>query len=365
MRPLRSAGVRFALVLAVAWGLGSRPRAGVPAPASALPERLTDAEFWRLSLSFSEPGGTFHSENYVSNEALFQTVIPELIRRVKPGGFYIGVGPEQNFTYLAVLRPRMAFIVDIRRGNLLEHLLYKALIEMSADRADFLARLFSREKPAALSVRSSAAQIFAALEAARPSESRYRANLQAVRQWLTDRHGFPLQPADLTGIDVIYRTAFFADGPDLNYRLTGQGPLRGGTPTYAELMTADDGTGQQRSYLASEPQFAVVRDLETRNLIVPVVGDFGGPRALRAVGAYARSQGATVTAFYVSNVEQYLQQDGKWEAFCANVASMPIDGTTTFIRSVRGGRGGPRSGFPMFTTSLAPVQTETRGCAVR
>ena len=61
---------------------------------------------------------------------------------------YLGVGPEQNFTYIVALRPKLAFIVDIRRGNMNEHLLYKAFIELSADRADFLSRLFARPRPA-------------------------------------------------------------------------------------------------------------------------------------------------------------------------------------------------------------------------
>src|SRR5262245_37701965 len=90
---------------------------------AALPERLTDREFWQLTEQFSEPGGTFHSENYISNENAFQTVVPDLIARATPGRLYLGVGPEQNFTYMAAIKPRMAFIVDIRRGNLQEHLL--------------------------------------------------------------------------------------------------------------------------------------------------------------------------------------------------------------------------------------------------
>ena len=67
---------------------------------------------------------------------------------------YLGVGPEQNFTYITAVRPRMAFILDIRRGNLQEHLLYKALFELSADRAEFLSRLFSRPRAAGLTTDS-------------------------------------------------------------------------------------------------------------------------------------------------------------------------------------------------------------------
>src|SRR6185295_2794513 len=119
--------------------------------AADLPARLTDEQFWRIIDTFSEPSGTFHSDNFVSNEGRFQLVLPQLLSRAQPGRLYLGVGPEQNFTYIVAVRPRMAFIVDIRRGNLHEHLLYKALFEMSADRADFLARLFSRPRPAGLS----------------------------------------------------------------------------------------------------------------------------------------------------------------------------------------------------------------------
>ena len=116
-----------------------------------LPARLTDQEFWKLSTDLSEPNGYFRSDNFLSNETGFQWVIPELKRRIPPGGVYLGVGPEQNFTYISALKPAMAFIIDIRRGNLHEHLLYKALFEMSADRAEFLSRLFSRKRPAGLS----------------------------------------------------------------------------------------------------------------------------------------------------------------------------------------------------------------------
>jgi len=344
------------------------PARPAPAVSTALPANLGDQEFWRLAETFSEPGGTFHSDNFVSNEGGFQRVIPELLTRARPGGLYVGVGPEQNFTYMAALRPRMAFILDIRRGNLQEHLLYKALMEMSSDRADFLARLFSRDRPAGLGPTATVEAIFGALDSVRPTEAHYRANLKAITDWLTKKHGFALHPEDIEGLDYIYKTAFLADGPDLGYALTGRG--RVGSPSYAELMAVDDGAGKQRSYLATEESFAFIKQLESRNLIVPVVGDFAGPQALRAIGKYVRDHGATVGAFYLSNVEQYLRQDGKWDTFCANVASMPLDPSSTFIRSVRGGGagrgnfgGGGRGSFEMFTSSLGDMRADTRACA--
>src|SRR5207245_2625298 len=118
--------------------------------AADLPARLTDQEFWGLTETLSEAGGFFRSDNFLSNERGYQQIIPDLLERIGPGrgGVYLGVGPEQNFAYIVALKPQMAFIIDIRRGNLHEHLLYKALFEMSATRADFLSRLFSRSRPA-------------------------------------------------------------------------------------------------------------------------------------------------------------------------------------------------------------------------
>ena len=106
-------------------------------------------------------------------------------------------------------------------------------------------------------------------------------------------------------------------------------------PTYADLMAATDEAGQMHSFLASEQAFVFVRDLERRNMIVPVVGNFAGPKTLRAIGSYVRRNATRVSTFYVSNVEEYLRQDGVWQAFCGNLASLPIDETSALVRAVR------------------------------
>src|SRR5262245_37818143 len=129
-------------ILGLSGGAGARQAATAVAPKQAAAPSLSDQEFWRLASDFSEPDGTFHSENLVSNELRFQAVIPELVKTVVPGRAYVGVGSEQNFTYIVAAKPSMAFIVDIRRGNLDLHLLYKAFFELSTDRADFVSRVF-------------------------------------------------------------------------------------------------------------------------------------------------------------------------------------------------------------------------------
>src|SRR5690242_8876907 len=110
---------RLAFVVVLALALLAVPRA-----ASKLPARLTDLEFWQLSNDSSEPDGYFRSDNLTSNELGFLYVLPELATRTKPGEAYLGVGPEQNYTYIAATRPAMAIIFDIRRGNLVLQLMY-------------------------------------------------------------------------------------------------------------------------------------------------------------------------------------------------------------------------------------------------
>jgi len=321
-----------------------------PAPHSTLPLRLTDREFWKLSADSSEANGFFRSDNLTSNELMFLHVLDDLVARTRPGGVYLGVGPEQNYTYMAATRPAMAIIFDIRRGNLNLQLMYKALFELANDRADFISMLFAKPRPAGLGPRSTVTELFTAFADSQRSEALYNRTLKAIDDHLTKTHGLPLTHEDLDGIEYVYHSFFFNGFAVRPY------------PTYADLMTATDATGQFRSYLATEDAFRFLKQLETRNLVVPVVGDFGGPKAIRSVAAYLKAHDAVVSAFYLSNVEQYLLQDDKWHAFCRNVATLPLDQSSTFIRSSsRGGGGFGRGGN--FVSSLGAIAEEVKSCA--
>jgi len=362
-----------ALVLALVAGLSPQSLGGA-ARAAQFPAQLTDKEFWDLSELVSEANGEFQSDNFLSNERGYQAVIPELLKVAKPGRVYLGVGPEQNFPYILALKPQIAIIFDVRRGNLHEQLLYKSLFEMSSDRADFLSRLFSRKRPDGLTSSSTVTALMNAYAAVAPSEELYHANVKAVSDWLIKRHGFALHADDLAGIDYVYKTAFFAGGPQLTYSMAGRGArgrfgFRGGFMggTYAEIQALDDGTGVNRGFLGSEANWQAMKDFETRNLLVPVVGDFGGAKAIRAVGAYLKEHGAVVSAFYLSNVEQYLNRAGTEDKFLCNVAQLPLDDTSTFIYTgagrFGGGFGGRRgAGGGLNTTFLRQMKPDTVGC---
>ena len=340
-------------LIALCWGV---PALAVRVAADTVPSRLSDREFWSLVDEVSEPNGSFRSDNLLSNEIQFQRVIPELTRVAKAGRAYLGVGPEQNFTYIASLKPSIAFIVDIRRGNLDLHLLYKALFELSDTRADFVGLLFSRPRPSGLTARSSAKEIFDAYAFGAPSDRLYTETMARVRDRLFTTHRFELTEEDLRGIEYVYR-AFFMFGPAIKYSPQG---LTGATvqPTYAALMAATDERGEALGFLGTEERFAFVKGLQSRNLIVPVVGNFAGPKAINGVAAYLKQRDTTVAAFYLSNVEEYLRRDGQWQDFCANVSALPRDATSTFIRSVRASSGDPIDGM---LSELGPM-TEITNC---
>ena len=355
-------------VLFLALGL-LLPSASAFTPADTLPSQISDEAFWKIIEAFSEDGGTFTSQNFSSNEVGYQTLIPKLQAIVKPGGVYMGVGPEQNFQYIAGLKPKIAFIIDIRRQNMLQHLMYKAAFEMAPTRADFLSVIFSRARPEGLSSSSTPVELFAAYLDLPKDDVLAETNRKAIKDLLINRHGFKLTEEDERTIDHVF-DVFAAYGPTLNYssNITDLGEI--GTTrlgpnnvAYADLMVIED-DGVNRSYFASEEVFRFVKEMEQRNLVIPVVGNFGGPKAIRAVGRYLKEHGATVSAFYLSNVEQYLFKPPTGGTpihtqFYQNVAALPLDPASTFIRS--GNRQtGVRGGLTPMMSSIMEILAEFR-----
>lgn len=302
--------------------------------AQEIPTQISDAEFWRMITDFSEPGGVFRSDNFVSNETTLQVVIPELQKNISAGGVYVGVGPEQNFTYIVALQPKIAFIVDIRRQNLIQHLMYKAIVELSADRTEFFSRLFSRPQPEDANTSDTPSDLISAFRRVGRDPDLYAENLLAIKEHLTIHHGFELTPEDQKSLAYI-SDAFFQGGPDITYSYIPGRRRRPGDPTFWQLLGATDKNGLNHGYLANEENFQALKRLQENNLIVPLVGNFAGDKTLLSVGQYVKDHSAKVTTFYVSNVEQYLfQQAGDWSRFYTNVAELPLDSTSTFIRTV-------------------------------
>jgi len=337
--------------VAAAPAVQSRPSAArTVAPSDALPSQLSDAEFWKLQADISEPGGYFQiRDNFTSNEMEVGALFTMLRESSVTGDVYMGVGPEQNFTYIASIRPRMAFIVDIRRQAVVQHLMFKAFFELAKDRADFISLVFAKPRPPGLDTTTSIQALWDAYRNIATDSALAARNYTRVTKHLFETHGFTFTQDERETLKYVF-DAFYGYGPSIATRGFANG--RGGD--FAELTGySTDRTGQPRSFLSSEENYRTLKSLHERNLIVPVSGDFAGPKAVRAIGAYLTQHHGTLRAFYVSNVEQYLFQDGKALAFYENVATIPVDSASVFIRPYSMRRGFGAYSGP--TQSLCPI----------
>jgi len=296
--------------------------------ADTLPAQYSDSEFWRMVTDFSEASGDYQFENFVSNEISYQEVLPELSRRAKPGSVYLGVASEQNFTYIDVVRPKVAFIFDVRRQNTLQLLMYKALIEMADNRADFLSLLFSRKRPAGLDANSTAEALFRAYADAQPDPQLYTSTLRSIKDRLVRQHRFALSADDVQKIEYVFNV-FSRGGTRMDYGFASSAP-NPYVPSYHALAVATDGRGKNWVYLNREESYKRIREMQQKNLIVPLVGDFTGTKAIRTVAQYVKDHGSTISVFYISNVEDYIQP--QYAAYLSNLAALPTDNSTLLIR---------------------------------
>lgn len=280
----------------------------------------------------SEPAGHFDTDNLISNERAFGRVVGRL---EATGGAYIGVGPEQNFNYIARARPRWAFIVDIRRDNMLQHLLLNGILTHARSPLEYLCLLFSRALPPSESggghEELGLPGLVARFEGLAPSQELFEANLELFFDHIEGVIGFALSPEDRTTIRTMY-LAFFRHQLALRFRTHGR-PIFLHHPTYRSLLLEKTPGGGAASFLGSKDGYGHVRRLALEGRLVPVVGDLAGDHALRAVGQFLRERGETVTTFYTSNVEFYLLRDRRYRAFAENVRSLPTAETSLFLRA--------------------------------
>ena len=330
--------VLWVLAIALALGIGPATQAWQEARIEQVQtEDISAAGFSRIVREFSEEDGFFRSDNFVSNETSYLHILDKLRVMGGSGGAYIGVGPEQNFTYIAKMRPRIAFIVDIRRQAMIQHLMLKAIFQLSENRAEFLSRLVSRPLTGEDVPGRGAPidKILAYLSASPASEEYFTANLASIRKLIQNDLQFPLSSHDQQSLEYVF-TAFRQEGLDIQYRSgTGNwgGPQWAGFPSLKELVLESDLHGRPGNFLVTDEDYAFVRDLQRRNRIIPVVGNFSGTKALAAVADYLKKNGYTVSAFYTSNVEQYLFANGTFAAFVDNVRKLPITEKSLFIRA--------------------------------
>lgn len=309
----------------------SHAAVATPSASDASRELLEGQRFTELVTQLSESSAYFFSNNLISNETSYLQIADELAERARPDAAYVGVGPEQNFSYIALTRPSVAFIVDIRRDNQLLLLLHRAAFEEASSRSHYLALLLGRSHDRSRS-EAPGARIDAVVEAALTGpadEASFEAAHTALRARI-DGYGLGLGKGDAETLRKQHR-AFFEAQLSLRFELHHKnGRLY---PTFAELLRTRSPSGRSGSYLDTLEGFRVVQDLQRRGRIVPLVGDFAGDGALRELGVHLRSEGLEVGTFYVSNVEQYLLERDKWGRWLRNVEALPRHRDAVFVRA--------------------------------
>ena len=302
--------------------------------ADSAADAVTDSAFGDLVERLSEPGGYFDTDNLISNETSYLHVMGKLQEMEVSGGAYIGVGPDQNFSYIAQVRPSIAFIIDIRRDNLLQQLMFKSLFELSDSRIEYLCLLFARHIPsdAATWGERTIQELVDYIDNIAVSTNALEIADRVAHH--AESFGIPLSQLDLETIRD-FHFAFVREGLGLRFRSHGRMP-RPYYPTYRQLLLETDLAGNKVSYLAGEERFQVLRSLQTRNRLIPVVGDLGGDHALAAIGDLIAEQGEFVSAFYTSNVEFYLMRGAAFARYVANLQRLPIEPNSVIIRSYFG-----------------------------
>jgi hypothetical protein len=299
----------------------------------------TETSFASRVEQFSEPGGYFDTDNLISNERSYLHPLDALRERGVTGGVYVGVGPDQNFSYIAQVRPSVAFIVDVRRDNLLLHLLFKALFLLSRDRTEYLSLLFARPPPASDTrsdkdgwQKTDLRFLVQHFDGNRPSAAQVESIRARLNAAITG-FGVPLSASDRETINRFHRT-FIDSGLSLKFQSTGRAP-RSVYPTYRDLLLETD-RRDLANYLASDAAFQFVKGLQAQDHVIPVVGNLAGDRALASIARLMIERGERLSAFYLSNVELYLWQDGVFPQFIANLARLPSGPRSVVIRAVFG-----------------------------
>ncbi len=289
--------------------------------------------------ALSEDEGYFDTDNLISNEQGYLAVLTDIDQAALKGGAYIGVGPDQNFSYIAAARPDVAFIIDVRRDNLLLHLLFKGLFALARTRVEYLTLLLGRAVPIDVTEWRTRGidELTAYADAAAVPDGRATDALRARVTAKVQSFGVPLSAADLQTIDRFHRR-FIDAGLNLRFQSLNR-PPQGHYPTFRQLLLERDGSGRQRNYLASEDGFQFLKMLQARDMIIPVVGNLSGAAAMPALSRWLRERGTPLSLFYASNVEFYLFREGSFIRFVENLSRMPHGERALVIRSVFGGGG--------------------------
>jgi len=301
---------------------------------------LSCAEWRQLCHELSEWSGYFFSDNIVSNESSFLQPATALTA-IPPGLAYLGVGPEQTFSYLAIVKPSLAFVIDLRRDNFRLHLLYKALFALAETRAQWLAMLLGRPYGANTVGDSGASlsELIGALQRSTPTGAAFRRAHDRVVSQLAAL-AMLTGSSDRRALARLHRR-FFDEQLDITFQL--RRPSRQSYPSLRTLLLSRSADGKHGGFLASRASYSWVRAMQLENRVIPLVGDLTGHHTLVGIGAQLRRRQLPLGLVYLSNAEQYVFDERRWNRWLSNAAQLPIAEQGLLLRSyVDQGKAHPR-----------------------
>ena len=314
-------------------------------------QALSQPVWVHLIKECSEQSSPFFSDNLVSNESSYLQAA-ETLESAPKGLAYIGAGPEQNFSYIAMVEPSFAFIVDCRRDNLTLHLLYKALFEEANTRAEWLSLLFGRvynpkiETEAGTSVEPLFDRIFLQ----KSDDSTFAESHMRLQRRLNGLSGMRSFLLDFRALKR-FHWRFFRQGLETTFEL--HTPNRQSYPTLRSLLLARTSDGREGSFLATAKAYESVRRLHLENRVIPVVGDFTGHKAFTKISEFLRQRGLSVGVVYASNVEQMVWEQRRWRHWVRNLSTLPVAPEALVVRTyIDQGRAHPQQMVGHRTTTL-------------
>ena len=334
--------------------LASAPVPSAPSPLSSAeplpPGKPPSRPPRELFETLSERERNHLPRNYVSSEPSQLQVAPLLLERHRRGGAYIGVGGEQNYSYIALVEPEVAFIIDPRRSIAMLHLLYKAMFDKARSRSEFLSFMIGRpydadEPPPSARV----ADVIAHVEDLGKFSELRRTTLAYLTERISTKFGFKLTARDRATLAEINK-AFYDHGLDI--RFEPEGGIDPGYVKFREQLALRAPNGKELGFLSHDRAFRYVQRMQRENRIFVLVGDLAGEKALSGIAAYLKAEQIPLRTFYVSNLEEPLFAQRAWPKWVKNLEALPSDEHAVFIRTWFGEDRHPHQLPDLKTTTL-------------
>lgn len=302
------------------------------------PDLLEREAFVELIRRLSDPpSGPASADNLMTNEDSIASVMDQAGREVPRDTVYLGVGPDQNFSLIAATRPDSAFILDFRKKNQLLHFLHRALLHVSNDQVEYLAHFWARSfiKCATAPINANRREISAGELICGFKNTDFQKQLFENAQAKVSEQIRLLNYVSADELTEIRRIHARLAGAGLQARFLALKMY----PQMQSLVQALTRSGKPGHWLGSDQHFQTIRELQTKNRIIPIVADWADSPKNTQSSAFQRlsdwliSNQKQVGCIYISDVEFFLMRTSIFDKYIENLGQLPIHEEARIIRT--------------------------------